>query len=92
MGIFEKGKPPPKHKEGCKCFRCTRIPWTLGKHHSTETKRKISQTKMGTPSPKKGIPLGFIPKMAFKKNDPRLMGSSHPRWAGDNLGYGAWHM
>jgi len=28
---YKKGEPPAPHKLGCRCFRCTRIPWTKGK-------------------------------------------------------------
>ncbi|KKL68010.1 hypothetical protein LCGC14_2129280 [marine sediment metagenome] len=28
---FKRGNPPPKHKTGCKCFRCSGISWNKGK-------------------------------------------------------------
>lgn len=41
-----------------------------------------SQKMTGRPSKTKGIPTGRIPKTAFKKDDPRLMGEKNSSWRG----------
>ena len=37
---FKKGEPPPKHKEKCCCFRCSEIPYWLGKKREDMTDNK----------------------------------------------------
>ena len=48
---FKKGDKIIKHKEGCKCFRCTGKPWNKGRtelpKHSEEHKGKISNKLKG---------------------------------------------
>jgi len=39
----------------------------------------------------KGIKTGLVPKTAFKKNDPRLLGKIHHNWKGDDVGYVGLH-
>lgn len=52
LGRFVKSFSPLKHKEGCQCFRCTKIIWNKGKSWSKEVKQKISFSKKGKSSPK----------------------------------------
>lgn len=91
-GKFRKGNPPPPHKIDCKCFRCFPKLWSKRKPFSEETRRKISQSKTGIPSPKKGKPLGYIPKMAFKKNDPRITGENNYNWKKQGSSYAGSHL
>lgn len=61
--LFKKGQSPPTHREGCQCFRCTKIPWNKGlqgkqpymnllgltgvKKHSETTKQKMREKALG---------------------------------------------
>lgn len=40
----------------------------------------------------KGKKTGIVPKTAFKKNDPRLMGKAHHLWKGDRVGNVGLHL
>ena len=51
--------------------------WT-GKERKEETKRKISETKTGTPSGRKGIP-------------GKLQNENHPSWKGEEVSYSGLH-
>ena len=42
-GHFKKGDKPLKHKDGCKCFRCSKKVWNKGKKMSEDFKQKISK-------------------------------------------------
>jgi hypothetical protein len=50
-----------------------------------------SKRMKGRKSSLKGIKTGRIPKMAYVKNDPRIVGENNPRWAGDDAGYMGKH-
>lgn len=47
---FKKGNKPVPHKEGCNCFRCSKIPWNKGKKGvqkmSKETRKKMVGRKL----------------------------------------------
>ena len=48
-----------------------------GKHHSKETKIKISNANKGHPAWNKGIKTGIVPKTAFKKGQPSAFKGRH---------------
>lgn len=50
-----------KHKENCKCFKCTRIPWNKGLPWPQEIKNKVSGSKKGK---------RCSPSTEFKKGNP----------------------
>ena len=53
----------------------------LGKHHSEETRKKISSKLKGKPSPNKGIPCSEETKRRISKaNKGKLAGIKHPRY------------
>lgn len=58
-----------------------------GKHHSEETKRKISLAKKGVPTWNKG--------KSYKAGEPKIWKRVHdeknPSWKGDNVGYRGLH-
>ena len=50
-GQFIKGNPPPKHKQACKCFRCSGVAWNKGIPMAEVTKKKQSELRKGIPKP-----------------------------------------
>jgi uncharacterized protein (DUF1330 family) len=51
---FKNGDTPPKHKDGCRCFRCSHIPWNKGKKLNKKYRVKLSLAHIGQTSWNKG--------------------------------------
>ena len=80
--LFKEGQTPPKHKEGCKCFRCDR----KNQIFSLETKKKMSIAKKGKPSLCKGKKVGFVvhPELIYKGKpwNKGIKGKESHSWKG----------
>lgn len=92
---FQKGNPPPLHKEECKCFRCS----PLGRIKSPETLEKIRLANTGqirlnirginSPSWKGGLPKCIDCKKQLAsysaercRDHSTLKGEKSPAWKG----------
>lgn len=64
-------------------------PWNKGKSTSDETKKKISEAKIGSEPWNKGVKTGLVPKTAFKKGDNKK--EKHHLWMDDEASYSAKH-
>lgn len=80
-GSFKKGQSAPKHKEDCKCFRCTGISPRKGKKCSEYAKEKIKQANIGKTPWNKGLTkeTSLIVSNISIKTKKKLMGVKHSK-------------
>lgn len=99
---FKKGNPPPKHKKGCKCFRCSHLPWNKNKKMSKDFIEKVRQRNLNMPKVVRKKIRNTLKKLwqnpEYKKQMRRVhLGQRQPEfdksssWKGDKVGYRALH-
>lgn len=83
--MFIKGELPAKHKEDCKCFRCSRIPWNKGKKGLIPWNKNKHTGNFGN-----GFQKGLTPWNKGKEFS-QISGEKHYNWQGgkrkDSYGY-----
>ena len=79
---FKKGDPPHKHRQGCRCFRCSGVAWNKGKHIQTNT-GKTHFKKGSVPFFKgKHLPEGVKKKLSISLIKLGRKGTKHWNWQG----------
>src|SRR3990167_8200955 len=94
-GSFAAGKAPPPHRDGCECFRCTKIGFA-GKTHRAESLQNVPLFPKGhtpwnkgrndylTDDLKQRMGAKNVGKPSHHKGRkyPERSGTAHPNWKG----------
>lgn len=99
---FKKGAPPPRHKRGCRCFRCTRTSWLKGRKMSEYLVEEMRQRNLNMSESTKNKIRESVKKLWDNPEYRKRMSKAHknqfqPReeksknWKGDSVRYRALH-